>query len=168
MFDGIEKWRNGYTIIINESDTLMLMRQLMPKHTSSGGARSVARKCLTVVFDFTRKSRHTDDLKKEKLRETKFLSIKLQYNYNTRLLRHETAIICKFNSRRSSYATMEREQAIAIVFIITWERERERERDNYQRALHSPTTAFLRLNDSSCVPLLSVRAPLFTSLAEIY
>lgn len=83
------------------------------------GARSVARKCLTVVFDFTRKSRHTDDLKKEKLRETKFLSIKLQYNYNTRLLRHETAIICKFNSRRSSYATMEREQAIAIVFIIT-------------------------------------------------
>lgn len=88
----------------------------MPKHTSSGGARSVARKCLTVVFDFTRKSRHTDDLKKKKLRETKFLSIKLQYNYNTRLIRHETAIICKFNS---SYATMEREQAIAIVFIIT-------------------------------------------------
>lgn len=122
-----------YKLIINESNTLMLMRQLMPKRYSI--LRSVARECLTVrqlssISLGNRDDFDTREFIKKKKHEEKFLSIKLQYNFESRcdeesirriLLRHETvATICKFNSRarRSSYAMMEREQAVAIVFII--------------------------------------------------
>ena len=142
-----KKITNGYFIhelIINESNILMLMRQLMPKRYSI--LRSVARECLTVRQLSSISLGNRDDfdtransLKKKTSGEIFIDKITIQFRIriknrydNSCLLCHETvATICKFNSRarRSSYAMMEREQAVAIVFIIIWERERERKRE---------------------------------------